>query len=66
MGRWTTSAEYNTCGYRLLRQDAALAADWVLLTPDLIPSQGSFGGTYEMPFAYNAGYDAPLKRWNSG
>jgi len=59
--RWTTSAEYNTYGYRLLRQDTAISADLVHLTPDLVASQGSFGGTYGIPFAYNAAYDAPFE-----
>ncbi len=59
--RWTTAAEYNTYGYRLLRQDAILSAELIRLTPDLIPSQGSLGGAYEMSFAYNVVYDGPYE-----
>jgi len=57
--QWTTAAEYNTYGYRLVRRDAVTSATTVQLTPDLIPSQGHAGGVYAMQLPYNPAYDGP-------
>lgn len=59
--RWLTAAEQETYGYRLLRQARVAAADTVHFMSDLIPSQGIFGGAYELQLAYNPVYDAPYE-----
>lgn len=57
--RWVTAAEQKTYGYRLVRQAAGAAAETPEFTSALIPSQGSFGGVYEMELPYNPTDDAP-------
>lgn len=57
--RWVTAAEQYTYGYRLVQQDTVAAADAVQFTSELIPSQGSWGGVYEMELSDNQVYDAP-------
>jgi hypothetical protein len=57
--QWTTAAEYNTYGYRLVRRDAVTSATSVQLTPSLISSQGFAGGVYKVQMPYNPTYDGP-------
>lgn len=59
--RWLTAAEKETYGFRLLRQDEVAAADTAQVVSALIPSQGVFGGLYEVQLAYNPVYDAPYE-----
>lgn len=57
--RWLTSSEQDTYGYRLVRQDTTATAATVQLTPQIIPSQGIFGGSYEVRLPYNPLDDGP-------
>lgn len=64
--RWLTALEQNTYGYRLLRRSDVAAATLQQLTTDLIPSQGTQGGFYEVRLPYQLAYDgstATMEFW---
>jgi hypothetical protein len=59
--RWVTSAENNTYGFRLVQQNSVAAANTIQFTSDLIPSQGSLGGVYQVELPFNPIYDSPYE-----
>lgn len=58
--RWLTALEQRTYGYRLLRRSDVAAATLQQLTTDLIPSQGTQGGFYEVRLPYLPAYDGSI------
>lgn len=57
--RWTTAAEQQTYGYRLLRHSDVSAATAEVLTTEMIASKGTQGGAYEVRLPYRPVYDGP-------
>lgn len=57
--RWVTVFEQQTYGYRLLRHSDVSAAAAQELTAEIIASQGSQGGVYEVRLPYRPAYDGP-------
>jgi hypothetical protein len=57
--RWVTAAEYQTYGYRLLRNSDVSAATTEQLTTEIIASKGTQGGAYEVRLPYRPVYDGP-------
>lgn len=61
---WTTAAEVQTQGYHLYQSMDDIFSHAHRLTTDLIPSQGSTGGDYQVTFPYNPAYQPPLVRFH--
>jgi hypothetical protein len=59
---WTTAAELQTQGYHLYQSDDDIFSHARRVTTDLIPSQGSAGGDYQVTLPYNPVYQPPLVR----
>ena len=59
---WTTAAELQTQGYHLYQSADDIFSHARRVTTDLIPSQGSAGGDYQVTLPYNPVYQPPLVR----
>lgn len=61
---WTTAAELQTQGYHLYQSIDDIFSHARRVTTDLIPSQGSAGGDYQVMLPYNPAYQPPLVRFH--
>ena len=58
--RWTTSAEFDTAGFHILRSSDGTQENARQVTDQLMPSQGSNGGNYELVLPYTETVEPPL------